>query len=51
MREIKEKYFDKGLRTLLADEYEEVGKIMSLSILQKALFPFFVTANCPRIFL
>ena len=43
MREIKEKYFDKGLRTLLADEYEEVGKIMSLSILQNGPFPHFLS--------
>ena len=43
MREIKEKHFDKGLRTLLADEYEEVGKIMSLSILQNAPFPNFLS--------
>jgi hypothetical protein len=43
MRKIKEKYFDKGLRTLLADEYEEVGKIMSLSILQTGSFLHFLS--------
>ncbi len=43
LREIKEKYFDKGLRTLLADEYEEVGKIISLSILQNGPFPHFLS--------
>ena len=32
LREIKEKCFDQGLRSYLADEYEEVGKIVCLSI-------------------
>ena len=32
--EIKEKYFENGLRELVAEEYEYVGVIMALSILQ-----------------
>ena len=43
LREIKEYYFDNGLRTLLADEYEQVGKILSLSILQNGPFPHFLS--------
>ena len=34
LKEIKEKYFENGLRELLAEEYEYVGVIMALSMLQ-----------------
>ena len=43
LRKIKEYYFDNGLRTLLADDYEEVGKILCLSILQNGPFPYFLS--------
>ena len=42
LREIKEKYFDSGLRNLLADDYEKVGIIMALSILQNGPVPKFL---------
>ncbi|XP_028415611.1 uncharacterized protein LOC114538969 [Dendronephthya gigantea] len=42
LREIKEKYFDHGLRELLKDEYEIVGTIMGLSILQNGKLPQFI---------
>ena len=48
LREIKEYYFDNGLRTLLADEYEQVGKILSLSILQNGPFPHFLSEQIVR---
>ena len=34
LEEIKEKYFENGLRELVAEEYEYMGVIMALSILQ-----------------
>lgn len=42
LREIKQKYFDNGLRTLLAADYEKIGIIMSLSILQNGPIPRFL---------
>ena len=48
LREIKEYYFDNSLCTLLADEYEQVGKILSLSILQNGPFPHFLSQQIVR---
>ncbi|KAK3085561.1 hypothetical protein FSP39_005363 [Pinctada imbricata] len=39
---IKEKYFDNGLRELLFADYEMVGKIFALSILQNGKIPTFM---------
>ena len=51
LREIKEYYFDNGLRTLLADEYEQVGKILSLSIVQNGPFSHFLSEQISGTFL
>ncbi|XP_028406386.1 uncharacterized protein LOC114528865 [Dendronephthya gigantea] len=45
MMEIKEKYFDNGLRELLADEYTCVGTIMGLSVLQNGKLPQFLSED------
>jgi len=42
LKEIKEKYFANGLRELMAEEYEFVGVIMALSILQNGPVPWFI---------
>ena len=42
LKKIKEKYFENGLRELLAEEYEYVGVIMALSMLQNGPIPRFV---------
>jgi hypothetical protein len=42
LQKIKEVYFDNGLRELLADDYEKVGVIISLSILQNGPIPRFL---------
>ncbi|XP_053383435.1 uncharacterized protein LOC123541168 [Mercenaria mercenaria] len=41
--EIKEKYFDNGLRELLAPDYYTVGIILALSILQNGKMPVFLS--------
>ncbi|XP_078322057.1 uncharacterized protein LOC111113450 [Crassostrea virginica] len=40
--EIKQKYFDNGLRDLLADDYLFVGRLFALSILQNGPLPAFL---------
>lgn len=40
--EIKEKFFDIGLRTDLAEKYTTVGVVMGLSILQNGKIPHFI---------
>ncbi|CAB3983996.1 leucine-rich repeat-containing DDB_G0290503 isoform X1, partial [Paramuricea clavata] len=40
---IKDKYFDKGLRDHLCEDYEPVGIIMGLSIIQNGKIPQFMT--------
>ena len=40
--EIKEKYFDGGLRTDLAEKYMTVGVVMGLSVLQNGKIPQFI---------
>ncbi|XP_061168808.1 uncharacterized protein LOC133178056 [Saccostrea echinata] len=42
LRAIKEKYFDSGLRELLYEDYEVVGKTFALSILQNGKIPTFL---------
>ena len=42
LKEIKDKYFDNRLRELVAEEYEYVGVIMALSILQNGPVPRFM---------
>ena len=42
LKEIKEKYFENGLCELLAEEYEYVGVIMALSMLQNGPIPRFM---------
>ena len=42
LKEIKDKYFGNGLNDLIAEEYEFVGMIMALSILQNGPVPRFV---------
>ena len=42
MLSIKEKYFDKGIREHLADDYETVGILMGLSIVQNGTIPQFL---------
>ena len=42
LREIKEKFFDNGLREVLADNYEKVGIIMAMSIIQNGPVPRFL---------
>ncbi|XP_028417587.1 uncharacterized protein LOC114542024 isoform X2 [Dendronephthya gigantea] len=39
---IKHKYFDKGLRKHFCDQYETVGKILGLSIVQNGKIPKFI---------
>ncbi|CAC5404070.1 unnamed protein product [Mytilus coruscus] len=39
---IYKKYFEKGLRSYMADDYTTVGKIMALSILQNGSLPTFL---------
>ena len=46
LREIKEYYFDNKLRASRA--YEQVGKILSLSILQNGPFPHFLSEQIVR---
>ncbi|XP_061171814.1 uncharacterized protein LOC133181305 [Saccostrea echinata] len=41
LMEIKEKYFDHGIREHLAEDYTIVGKILALSILQNGKLPRF----------
>lgn len=45
LREIKEKYFDKGLKEHLDEEYETAGVIMALSILQNGSIPRFLSED------
>ena len=42
LREIQSKYFDKGLRDYMSEDYEVVGLIMGLSILQNGRVPHFL---------
>ena len=42
LKEIKDKYFGNGLNDLIAEEYEFVGMIIALSILQNGPVPRFV---------
>ncbi|XP_061170625.1 uncharacterized protein LOC133180021 [Saccostrea echinata] len=42
LQAIKEKYFDSGLRELLYEDYEVVGKTSALSILQNGKIPTFL---------
>lgn len=42
LQKIKEVYFDEGLRELLVEDYEKVGIIMALSILQNGPIPVFL---------
>ena len=42
LKEIKDKYFGNGLNDIIAEEYEFVGMIMALSILQNGPVPCFV---------
>jgi hypothetical protein len=42
LRAIKEKYFDNGLHILLADDYEKIGIVMAMSILQNGPVPRFL---------
>ncbi|XP_056003517.1 uncharacterized protein LOC125657381 [Ostrea edulis] len=42
LQAIKEKYFDSGLRELLHEDYEVVGKTFALSILQNGKIPTFL---------
>ncbi|XP_061188056.1 uncharacterized protein LOC133196140 [Saccostrea echinata] len=43
--EIREKYFDHGLREHIAEDYLLVGKILALSILQNGKLPKFLDEN------
>ena len=43
--EIKEKYFDGGLREDLAKKYKIVGIVMGLSVLQNGKIPQFIPEN------
>ena len=43
LREIQSKYFDKGLRDYMSADYEVVGLIMGLSMLQNGRVPHFLT--------
>ncbi|KAL3841723.1 hypothetical protein ACJMK2_019829 [Sinanodonta woodiana] len=45
LREIKENYFDNGLRELLASDYETIGKVFALSVLQNGKIPTFMSPN------
>ncbi|KAL5009201.1 hypothetical protein ScPMuIL_014782 [Solemya velum] len=45
LREIKDIYFDKGLRHLLWEDYEVVGKIFALSVLQNGSIPTFMSQD------
>ncbi|KAL5019444.1 hypothetical protein ScPMuIL_002336 [Solemya velum] len=45
LRAIKEKYFDQGLRDLLCADYEFVGKVFALSILQNGKLPTFMSSD------
>ncbi|KAK3087861.1 hypothetical protein FSP39_011629, partial [Pinctada imbricata] len=45
MQEIKEKYFDNGLRELISDQYIFVGKLFALSIVQNGTIPAFLQAE------
>ncbi|KAJ8310422.1 hypothetical protein KUTeg_012287, partial [Tegillarca granosa] len=42
LAKIKEKYFDHGIRQLLTEDYEVVGKVFALSILQNGKIPTFL---------
>ncbi|XP_062572412.1 uncharacterized protein LOC134234367 [Saccostrea cucullata] len=42
LKSIKEKYFDKGLRELICEDYEVIGKTFALSILQNGQIPTFL---------
>lgn len=42
LREIQQRFFDNGLRELMAAEYESIGTIMALSILQNGPIPRFI---------
>ena len=42
LREIQSKYFDKGLRDYMSEDYEVIGLIMALSILQNGRVPHFL---------
>ena len=42
LKEIQQKYFENGLRELVAKEYEFVGTIMAMSILQNGPIPRFI---------
>ncbi|KAJ8309731.1 hypothetical protein KUTeg_011596 [Tegillarca granosa] len=42
LAKIKEKYFDHGIRQLLSEDYEVVGKVFALSILQNGKIPTFL---------
>ena len=42
LKEIKEKYFENGLRELLAEEYKYVGVVMALNMLQNGPIPRFM---------
>lgn len=43
LREIQSKYFDQGLRDYMSTDYEAVGLIMGLSMLQNGCIPHFLT--------
>ena len=43
LREIQSKYFDRGLRDYMSADYEAVGLIMGLSMLQNGCIPHFLT--------
>ena len=45
LQEIKSKYFDQGLKEHLYEDYETVGLIMALSILQDGKIPRFLDEN------
>ena len=45
LREIQSKYFDKGLRDYISDDYEIVGLIIGLSMLQNGRVPHLMTED------
>ena len=45
LREIQSKYIDKGLRDYMSDDYEIVGLIIGLSMLQNGRVPHFMTED------
>jgi hypothetical protein len=45
LHEIKAKYFDNGLKEHLSKDYENVGLLMALSVLQNGSIPRFLSEN------